>query len=126
MVKLETYSISQLAQEFSISTRTIRYYEELGIIKPQRNEGGQRVYLKKDRARLRLIFRGKKFGFSLAEIKEMIELFDVDPTGKKQLERTMEYGRKKIEEIDGRIRELTNLRNEIEHLYEDFQKRING
>ncbi|MEZ2658629.1 MerR family transcriptional regulator [Aneurinibacillus aneurinilyticus] len=121
---MKTYSISELTQEFNVSTRTIRYYEELGILNPQRSVSGQRVYVKKDRVRLRLIFRGKKFGFSLAEIKEMIGLFDIDPSGKMQLEKTMEYGKQKLKEIDERIEELLALRNEIQFLYDNFHKTI--
>jgi DNA-binding transcriptional MerR regulator len=121
---METYTISELSREFNVSTRTIRYYEEIGIIHPLRRDNGQRGYTKKDRTRLKLIFRGKKFGFSLAEIKEMIELFDVDPSGEMQLKKTLEYGRKKIDEMNERIRELTDLRDEITILYYDFQKRI--
>lgn len=124
MVDVKTYSISELTQEFNVSTRTIRYYEELGILNPQRSVSGQRVYVKKDRVRLRLIFRGKKFGFSLAEIKEMIGLFDIDPSGKMQLEKTMEYGKQKLKEIDERIEELLALRNEIQFLYDNFHKTI--
>lgn len=124
MVDVKTYSISELAQEFNVSTRTIRYYEELGILNPQRSVSGQRVYVKKDRVRLRLIFRGKKFGFSLAGIKEMIGLFDIDPSGKMQLEKTMEYGKQKLKEIDERIEELLALRNEIQFLYDNFHKTI--
>ncbi len=52
---MKSYNISELAQEFNVSTRTIRYYEELGILNPQRSVSGQRVYVKKDRVRLRLL-----------------------------------------------------------------------
>jgi DNA-binding transcriptional MerR regulator len=96
-------TISQLAQEFDISTRTIRYYEERGLIAPIRTESGQRLYTKKERAKLKLILRGKRFGFSLEEIHEMISLFDQDRTGRKQLEKTIEYGKQKIKEVQTRL-----------------------
>ena len=62
------YTISELAEEFDISARTIRYYEEINLIHPNRTENGHRIYTRRDRARLRLILRGKRFGFSLEEI----------------------------------------------------------
>lgn len=125
MVYLE-YTISELALHFNVSTRTIRYYEELGLLKPSRLENGRRVFSKTDVARLKLIFRGKRFGFQLEEIKEMIELFDNDRTGKKQLERTIEYGNEKIKEVNERIKELISLRDEMERLMADFQTRLSN
>lgn len=89
------YTISQLAKEFDISTRTVRYYEELGLLEPSRSEGNQRLFSKREYARLKLISRGKRYGFQLDEIKEMVTLFDKDRTGSKQLERTIEYGSQK-------------------------------
>ncbi|WP_199426124.1 MerR family transcriptional regulator [Thermaerobacillus caldiproteolyticus] len=118
------YTISQLAQEFDISTRTIRYYEERGMIAPMRTETGQRLYTKKDRAVLKLILRGKRFGFSLEEIHEMISLFDKDRTGRKQLERTIEYGEKKLKEVSERIEDLMQLKQEMEAILEDFKQRL--
>jgi DNA-binding transcriptional MerR regulator len=117
-------TISQLAQEFDISTRTIRYYEERGLIAPIRTESGQRLYTKKERAKLKLILRGKRFGFSLEEIHEMISLFDQDRTGRKQLERTIEYGRQKIKEVNERIDDLMQLKEEMEAMLVDFEKRL--
>lgn len=119
-----TYTISELAEEFDISTRTIRYYEELDLIHPERTEGGQRIYSRKERARLRLILRGKRFGFSLDEIAEMITLFDEDRTGEKQLEVTIQYGQRKISEVEEKIQDMTALKIEMEELVRDFQNRL--
>ncbi|GMB07998.1 DNA-binding transcriptional MerR regulator [Thermolongibacillus altinsuensis] len=120
------YTISQLAQEFDISTRTIRYYEERGMIAPMRTETGQRLYTRKDRAVLKLILRGKRFGFSLEEIHEMISLFDKDRTGRKQLEKTIEYGEQKLKEVNERIEDLVQLKQEMETILEDFKQRLKG
>ncbi|MGD8190774.1 MerR family transcriptional regulator [Brevibacillus ginsengisoli] len=120
----QEFSISDLAQEFDVSTRTIRYYEELGLLEPTRTAGGVRSFSKKDRARLRLILRGKRFGFSLDEIKEMIELFDADLTGSKQLEQTIEYGKKRLREVNERIEELSELRSEMEEMLAEFANRL--
>ncbi|HET7615956.1 MAG TPA: MerR family DNA-binding transcriptional regulator, partial [Bacillales bacterium] len=91
-----TFGISELAKALDITARTIRYYEELDLIHPHRSEGGTRYYTKKERARLKLILRGRRFGFTLKEIKEMIVLFDENRSGRKQLSRTIEYGNEKI------------------------------
>lgn len=120
----ETWSISDLAQELDISTRTIRYYEELGLILPQRTDRGSRLYSRRDRARLRLILRGKRFGFSLDEIREMIELFGEDRTGRAQLLRTIEYGNQKLKEIDEKIIELTQLREDILVYKQSFEEKL--
>ncbi|MUK88992.1 MerR family transcriptional regulator [Ornithinibacillus sp. L9] len=119
-----TYSISDIAKQFGITTRTVRYYEELGLIHPERSAGGQRVFTRKEQIRLQLVFRGKKYGFSLEEIREMIQLFDRDPTGKQQLQKTIEYGKGKIEEVSNRIEDLVRIRTEMERLLEDFQTKL--
>ncbi|WP_373896225.1 MerR family DNA-binding transcriptional regulator [Virgibacillus sp. CBA3643] len=118
------YAISELAKQFGITTRTIRYYEEIGLLQPDRSEGGQRIFSKKELVRLRLISRGKKYGFSLTEIREMIQLFDHDPSGMSQLKKTMDYGRGKIEEVTTQINDLKLLRSEMEELLDEFQKKL--
>src|SRR6476619_3165847 len=79
------YSIAELAREFGITARTMRFYEDEGLIKPRR-QGLTRLYSTHDRTRLGWILRGKRLGFSLAEIKELIDLYHVDRTGNQQLQ----------------------------------------
>ncbi len=122
---METFTIRQLATKFNVTTRTIRYYEELGILSPIRVKTNGRLFTLKDEIRLRLILRGKKFGFSLEEIKEMIVVFDEDRTGRKQLLKTVEYGEKKIAEVNTRIEELTELKVEMETLLKEFKEKLN-
>jgi DNA-binding transcriptional MerR regulator len=119
-------SISDLAEEFGITTRTIRYYEEHGLLKPSRTEGGRRMYSSSDVAKLKLVIRGKRFGFSLEEIKEMVLLFDEDRTGEKQLKRTIDYGEEKLAEVNERIAELVEIKEEIERLMTEFKGRLQG
>ncbi|MFE8701460.1 MerR family DNA-binding transcriptional regulator [Cytobacillus sp. FJAT-54145] len=126
MVVVVNYSISDLAKEFNVSTRTIRYYEELGLLVPERTESGRRTYSKKEYTRLKLIFRGKRYGFHLDEIKEMIELFDKDRSGKVQLEKTIEFGKEKIKEVNERIEELLLLKEEMEELLNEFEKKLSN
>ena len=82
--KERTYSISELAQEFDVTPRTIRYYEDEGLLTPQR-EGQTRIYSHKDKIRLKLTLRGKRLGFSLAEIRELFDMYDTDKSSKNQL-----------------------------------------
>ncbi len=107
------YSISELAAEFEISTRTIRFYEEKGLISPRRSGGNQRYYNKRDRARLKLILRGKRFGYSLEEIAEMIGMADVDLDEAGQIRRSLAYGETKLAEIRQRMDELRLLEQDI-------------
>lgn len=72
------YTISDLAEEFNITTRTIRYYEDQGLIAPVRC-GNQRIYSRRDRVRLSLILRGKRLGFSLKETRQLFEIYDKGP-----------------------------------------------
>ncbi|MCG6341485.1 MerR family DNA-binding transcriptional regulator [Vibrio fluvialis] len=72
---METFKISELAKEFDITTRSIRFYEDMGLIEPER-KGTVRIYHRRDKIRLKLILRGKRLGFSLAEIRELFELYD--------------------------------------------------
>lgn len=80
----ESHSISELAREFGITPRTIRHYEDQGLISPAR-AGQVRVYSKRERTRLKLALRGKRLGLSLAEIRELIDLYDTAPDESTQL-----------------------------------------
>lgn len=79
-----TYNISQLAEEFGITTRTIRFYEEKGLIAPRR-EGRRRIYSPADRVRIRLILRGRRIGMTLRECVEVIDLYDPSTNNVQQL-----------------------------------------
>lgn len=72
-----TYSISELAREFGVTPRALRFYEDKGLLSPRR-DGVNRVYAHRDRGRLKLILQGKRVGFSLVEIKELMDLYTVD------------------------------------------------
>ncbi|TDJ62259.1 MAG: MerR family DNA-binding transcriptional regulator [Proteobacteria bacterium] len=82
---MTTYSIGELAQEFEVTTRAIRFYEDQGLLSPARN-GQARVYSVRDRVRLKLVLRGKRLGFSLGEIGGMLDLYDADPSEVGQLQ----------------------------------------
>ena len=80
----QTYSISDLARELDITTRAIRFYEEQGLLSPERR-GQERIYSPRDKVSLKLILRGKRIGFSLAECKTLIELYDPQGDNRNQL-----------------------------------------
>ena len=93
------YSIAELAREFAITARTIRFYEDEGLIKPRR-QGLTRLYSAGDRTRLGWILRGKRLGFSLAEIRELLDLYQVDRTGVQQMRELLRRSRLHIADLE--------------------------
>lgn len=112
MVKEQTYTITELAREFDITARAIRFYEDQGLLTPAR-AGRARVYSKADRTRLKLTLRGKRLGLSLAEIRELIDMYGGVRNSAPQLQRflkvlaarraTLEQQREDIEAVLGEI-----------------------
>ncbi|MBS8239607.1 MerR family DNA-binding transcriptional regulator [Marinobacter lipolyticus] len=106
MAEKTTYSISELAKEFDVTTRSVRFYEDQGLLKPARR-GQTRIFSSKDRVRLKLILRGKRMGFSLAETKELFDLWDETLTGnEKQLLKMLTI-------LDNKRAQLEQQKNDI-------------
>ena len=93
------YSVTQLGRDLGVTARTIRFYEDKGLISPRR-AGNNRVYTLRDRARMILILRGKKLGFSLREIRKYLDLYDADPTHAKQLRLLLKAVRDRIAQLE--------------------------
>lgn len=111
------YSITELAFELGVTARAIRFYEAKGLLRPQR-VGANRVYDYRDRARLLLILRGKRLGFSLAEIQLYLDLYDADPTHKKQLVHLLTGARERIDELQSQRRDLDLTLEELREIEE--------
>ena len=112
------YSISDLAQEFNLTTRAIRFYEDEGLLQPGRS-GRRRVYGTRDRVRLKLILRGKRLGFSLSEVRDIIEMYDLDSGEAGQLSYFLEQIQQRREaleqqrhDIDLTLEELDNIESQ--------------
>lgn len=108
----DLYSIGDLSREFGVTTRTIRFYEDQGLLRPTRN-GQNRIYQARDRVRLKLILRGKRLGFSLKEINKLIALYDAPEGEAGQL-------RSFIEKIRARRTELLVQKDDIEQVLDEL------
>ncbi|MGN8000280.1 MerR family transcriptional regulator [Sphingomonas sp.] len=101
----DAFSISDLCAEFGVTPRALRFYEDEGLISPERR-GTQRIYTHRDRARLAWILRGKRVGFSLGEIKEMIDLYDLGDGRRVQRQVTLERCMDRIRHLEAQKRDI--------------------
>jgi DNA-binding transcriptional MerR regulator len=115
MPSTQTYSISDLAQEFDLTTRAIRFYEDMGLLQPQRTGPGERVrvYSSRDRTRLKLTLRAKRLGFSLAEAKDIIDTYESPRDTTAQLEKFLKVLADHRLELEGQMAELQAQLDEL-------------
>jgi DNA-binding transcriptional MerR regulator len=109
------FTIRDLADEFGCTHRTIRFYEDQGLLKPRR-EGQARIFSHRERARLSLILRGRRLGFSIAEIAEMLNLYDADPGHVRQLKLALEKGRARLAQLERRRADIETAIAELREL----------
>jgi DNA-binding transcriptional MerR regulator len=108
-----TYSISDLARELDITTRTIRFYEEQGMLSPERR-GLERIYSAKDKVTLKLILRGKRIGFSLAECRDLIGLYDPTGDNQKQLTTMLQKIAERRAQLDQQLLDIQQMQLELD------------
>jgi len=108
-----TWSIAEVAEEFGVTHRTVRHYEELGLISPERR-GTARVYHRRDRTRLNLILRGKRLGFPLEEIRTIIDLYDAPRGRASQLEYVLSQVDERRVDLEQRRRDLDDALKELD------------
>ena len=121
----DTYSISELAREFGVTTRTIRFYEDQGLLSPRR-AGAVRIFGNRDRVRLKLALRGKRLGFSLAEIRELFELYDVSRDEKKQLEAFLVRLERRRALLEQQREDIEVMLNEIDFFANQCRRLLKG
>lgn len=119
------YTIGDLSREFGVTLRTLRFYEDKGLLNPKR-QGMTRIYNRRDRARLKLVLMGKKVGFSLVDIKEMLDLYDLKDGQETQLKVALEKFQSQIDvlkqqklDIEQAIDELTHTMDVVSGMLEE-------
>lgn len=113
---MATYTISELAREFDVTPRTIRFYEDQGLLAPERTGTGgrQRVYSQRDRTRLKLTLRGKRLGLSLSEVRDLIDMYDSPSGTVAQLESFLAVLARHRHTLERQLRDLNETLAEIE------------
>ena len=129
----ELYSVTELANDLGVTPRALRFYEDKGLIAPQR-AGNARVYTHRDRGRLMLILRGKRLGFTLSEVREWLDLYEVDPDRTSQMTRLRDKVRTRIDaleqqrrDLDATLKELRGILGQVDrHLQQTRGAAITG
>jgi len=119
------YSISDLSKEFDITTRSIRFYEDQGLLSPTR-KGQTRIYNQRDKVRLKLILRGKRLGFSLAETGKLFELYDVDKTSATQLTSIMTLINNKKNDLKQQLEDINAVLIELNDLEDNCKNTLDS
>ncbi len=116
-------TIREMCEAFEVTPRTLRFYESKELLSPIR-EGQKRLFTRRDRARLKLILRGKRFGFSLEEIRQLLDLYHVGDQQLTQYTRTIELARKRLAEMERQREELTSAISELKAQLVEGEKEL--
>jgi DNA-binding transcriptional MerR regulator len=119
----DLFAIADLAREFGISTRAIRFYETKGLLRPER-VGSTRVFRRRDRARLILILRGKRLGFSLRDISEYLSLYEADRTQRAQVNLLVEMVDQRMEMLEQQLADLQTTIGELREIKKLASERL--
>lgn len=120
----DLFAIADLAREFGISTRAIRFYESKGLIAPER-VGSARIFRRRDRARLILILRGKRLGFTLRDISEYLSLYDADRTHRAQVSMLVDMVDARMQMLEGQLHDLQTTIGELREIRKLATERLN-
>jgi DNA-binding transcriptional MerR regulator len=123
--RADTFSISDLASEFALTPRAIRFYEDHGLLTPTRR-GSRRIYSQRDRVRLKLVLRGKRLGMSLTEIAEILDLYDLDKSERSQLAKFLEVLASRRSMLEQQREDIDVVLAEIDGITRDCKKRLKG
>lgn len=121
----KTYGIGELAEEFGVTSRALRLYEEEGLLDPQR-EGTRRIYNERNRVRLRLILRGKRLGWSLSEIRESFDLYDSSLGEEAQLEWMLEKLAQRRDSLMAQRKDINNALQDLDRIAVDAEQALQG
>jgi DNA-binding transcriptional MerR regulator len=113
MLETDTLTIREMCDTYQVTPRTLRFYEAKELLSPLRI-GARRLYSKQDRARLQLILRGKRFGFSLEDIRQLLDMYNTNGSNQAQLQRTHDLGRDRLAQMQAQRDELTLAITELE------------
>lgn len=116
--------IKDVAEQLDVTPRTLRFYEDKGLIQPER-VGTTRIYSRRDIGRMQLILRGKKLGFSIREIGEFLNLYDADPQHKEQMERLVERVKERLIDLEKQKTALEETIDELRQIERDASDRLN-
>ncbi|RNF34886.1 MerR family transcriptional regulator [Paracoccus methylarcula] len=119
----ELMTIRQMCDSFGVTPRTLRFYEARELIFPQRR-GQHRLYDRRDRARLTLILRGKRFGFSLEQIRQLLELYEPGGRNETQIAATIQVARERLEDMERQYSELSEAIAELQTQIGDAESRL--
>ena len=117
------FNIGELAREFAVTTRTIRHYEDIGLLKPMRR-GQNRVYSPADRTRLKLILRGKRLGFSLDESRAIVDLYDPAHGNKEQLQALLAGIQQQRDKLNAQLSDIHQMLSSLDDAEENCRKAL--
>ena len=121
----ESFTITDLANEFALTTRAIRFYEDQGLLSPERR-GTRRIYSQRERVRLKLVLRGKRLGMSLADIAGILDLYDADHNERPQLVKFLEVLAARRVLLEQQREDIDVVLEEISTIERDCRKRLKG
>jgi len=114
-IMAETYmTIREMCDAFDVTPRTLRFYEAKELLSPERR-GTRRLFTRRDRARLKLILKGKRFGFSLEDIRQILDLYDPQSANLTQMERAFQLGRERLADLEARRAELEEIISDLKN-----------